>query len=57
MRNMSSREYNESPKGREIEISTKEQFPIPVRVKDASGNVFENYQIVLTKSNKFMLQK
>lgn len=57
MRNMSSREYNESPKGREIEISTKEQFPIPVRVKDASGNVFENYQIVRTKSNKFMLQK
>lgn len=54
---MKLHEYNESPKVREIEISTKEQFPIPVRVKDASGNVFENYRIVMTKANKFMLQK
>lgn len=57
MGNMSSREYNESPKGREIEISMKEQFPIPIRVKDDSGSIVDNYQIVRTKSNKFMLQK
>ena len=50
-------EFNESPKGREIEISAKEQFPIPIRVKDDSGSVVDTYRIVRTKSNKFMLQK
>lgn len=57
MKNMPSHKDNESPKGREIEISMKEQFPIPIRVKDDSGCVVDNYQIVRTKSNKFMLQK
>ncbi len=57
MKNMSSREHNESLKGREIEISIKEQFPIPIRVKDGSGSIVDTYQIVRTKSNKFMMQK
>jgi hypothetical protein len=57
MRNTASHEYSESPKGRAIEISMKEQFPIPVRVIDDSGRVVENYRIEKTKSNKFMMQK
>ncbi|MCK6469397.1 MAG: hypothetical protein L6Q53_14555 [Candidatus Brocadia sinica] len=57
MKNMPSHKFNESPKGREIEISTKEQFPIPVRVIDDSGRVVGNYRIEKTKSNKFMMQK
>lgn len=57
MGNMSSLEFNESPKGREIEISMKEQFPISVRVKDDSDRVIDTYLVVKTKSNKFMLQK
>lgn len=57
MKNTASHEYNESPTGREIEISMKEQFPIHVRVKDDSGSVVDNYRIVRTKSNKFMMQK
>lgn len=57
MENMLSREFNESPKGREIEISMKEQFPIPVRIKDTSDRVIDTYLVVKTKSNKFMLQK
>lgn len=54
---MKSSKYNESPKGREIEISMKEQFPIPIRVIDDSGRVVGNYRIEKTKSNKFMMQK
>lgn len=54
MGNMSSLEFNESPKEREIKISMKEQFPIPVRIIDDLGMVVGNYQIKKTKSNKFM---
>lgn len=54
---MKTLEFNESPKGREIEISMKEQFPILVRVKDDSDGVIDTYLVVKTKSNKFMLQK
>ncbi|GAN34866.1 MAG: hypothetical protein UZ01_01142 [Candidatus Brocadia sinica] len=57
MGNMSSLEFNESPKEREIKISMKEQFPIPVRIIDDLGMVVGNYQIKKTKSNKFMMQK
>ncbi|NUO10498.1 MAG: hypothetical protein HUU08_17885 [Candidatus Brocadia sp.] len=57
MENMPSHKYNESTKGREIELSAQEQFPIPVRVIDDSGRVIENYRIEKTKSNKFMMQK
>lgn len=54
---MKSFKDNETQKGREIEIYVREQFPIPVRVRDDAGYVIDNYQIVRTKSNKFMLQK
>ncbi|MDN3512324.1 MAG: hypothetical protein NG784_13625 [Candidatus Jettenia sp.] len=57
MKNTVSCECNELPKLREIEISTGEQFPIYIRVKDDSGSAIDTYRIVRTKSNKFMLQK
>lgn len=57
MNNIQFREYSESSKGREIEISMKEQFPISIRIKDDSDRVVDTYLVVRTKSNKFMLQK
>lgn len=55
MKNMPHK-YNESPK-REIELSTQEQFPIPVKIIDALGKIVGVYQIKKTKSNRFMMQK
>lgn len=55
---MKSFKYNESQKGsREIALSMEEKYPIPIKILDDSGSIVDNYQIVRTKSNKFMMQK
>ncbi len=42
---------------REIVVTEEEEFPIPVKIVDARGQVKNVYRLVKTQFGKYLLQK